>query len=125
MKNLPGNFYLACALGLFVGFVNTSHSNPGFFVESMPKGAKITIPQPATTIVPVGMQVFIGATDRGQAIKLTPMYKTKSKQLIKIDLKQSRSGTRQLSYDLRRTRPLVYSFDGLKSKRPLKYKWSS
>ncbi len=111
-----GKIYLVVCVAA-IGYMNTSQSNPGFFVESLPKGARITIPQPATTIVPVGMQVFVGATDRGQAIKLTPMYKTKNKQLIKIDLKQSISGTKQLSYDLRRTRPLVYSFDGLETVR--------
>jgi hypothetical protein len=107
---------LAGVLGV-LGLAQTSTSGPGFFIEILPKGASITIPQPATTIVPIGMQVFVGATDRGQAIKLTPMYKTKKKQLIKIDLKQSRSGTRQLSYDLRKSRPLVYSFDGLETVR--------
>lgn len=36
----------------------------------MPKGAKVTLPQPATMVMPIDMTVNLGATDRSQALSL-------------------------------------------------------
>ncbi len=46
-------------------------SASGFQLNEMPSGARITLPQPATTIAPMGQEIMVSATDTGQVIKIT------------------------------------------------------
>ncbi|NRA63848.1 MAG: hypothetical protein HRU19_05160 [Pseudobacteriovorax sp.] len=43
----------------------------GFNLHDLPKGKSVTLPHPATTLVPLGSPVRLTATDRSQTLKLS------------------------------------------------------
>jgi hypothetical protein len=45
----------------------------GFYLERLPKGANVTIPRPATTIVPLTARVQLTATDMPQSLSFKPV----------------------------------------------------
>lgn len=51
----------------------------------MPKGAKVTLPQPATMKMPIDMTVQLGATDRAQALSLLALGKGAKPIRVKIN----------------------------------------
>ena len=56
-------------------FLSTPARSDVFNPLQLPKGAQVTIAQPAVTEVPIGMLVNFGATDRDQTLRLLPIFK--------------------------------------------------
>lgn len=45
----------------------------GFFIEKLPVGSEVTLPQPATTYVSLNTRVTVAATDSPQTLRIMPV----------------------------------------------------
>ncbi len=64
---------------LGVSFSLRAWADDAFDPAEVPKGAKVTIAQPAVTQIPLGMLVNFDATDRSQALRLKPVVQGSQK----------------------------------------------
>ena len=87
----------------------------GFDLKVLPRGAAVTLPQPAVVFVPLDTRVTLSATDRPQSLKLTAHSLTKRKatalELAVYDRNSERVRYLTIAPDV----PYVYSFKGLSS----------
>ena len=93
---------------LCLGMVGTSPSM-AFEISELPPGKSVTLPHPATTLVPLDTKVRLTATDRQQTLKLTSVSSKKPFTLAIYD-----SLSEKVRYiKLRPGASMVYSFKGM------------
>jgi len=86
-----------------------------FNVEDLPTGKEVTIPRPATTLVPLNARITLAATDFPQTVQFKPINTNNSPiqsiNLAIYDRKQERVQYIELKPNL----PFLYSFKSLSS----------
>lgn len=90
-------------------------SQSDFKITELPKGKSVTLPRPATTIIPISEAATLTSTDKSQTIKFTVISSSgQSSPPIKLTIYDKHSETpRQLI--LKANSPTIYSFKGLGS----------
>ena len=87
----------------------------GFFLENLPLGSEVTLPQPATTYVPLSARVTVSATDSPQTLRIVPVN-IGGGLVTDIRVAIFDSNQEQVRYvDIRPGTPLLYNFKKLSS----------
>lgn len=87
-----------------------------FNLSSMPKGAEITLPYPATTSMTLNDRVTVSATDNPQSIKIMSRLLNHKKPAKNIDIAiYDRNSERVRYITIKPNVPYIYSFKGLSS----------
>ena len=87
-----------------------------FNLSSMPKGAEITLPYPATTSMTLNDRVTVSATDNPQSIKIMSRLLNRKKPAKNIDIAiYDRNSERVRYITIKPDVPYIYSFKGLSS----------
>ena len=94
---------------------NTTLFAKGFDLNSLPRGASVTLPQPAVTIIPLNTRVTLSATDSPQSLKITTHSQTR-RGAVTLELAVYDRHSERVRYlTIRPGVPYVYSFKGLSS----------
>lgn len=66
--------FLSSSLGFALFCAATAYGGEtGFLLEKLPIGSEVTLPQPATTYVPLTARVTVAATDFPQTLRIMPV----------------------------------------------------
>jgi hypothetical protein len=85
-----------------------------FNVAEMPEGAEVTVPQAATTVVPVRSKVTIGSTDQPQTIRIVaPSQGPARNSTVSLTIEDSSRTVKTVKVSP--GTPFLYSFKGLSS----------
>ena len=96
-----------------------------FNLSSMPKGAEITLPYPATTSMALNDRITVSATDNPQSIKIVSRLLNSKKSAKNIEIAIYDRNSERVKYiTIKPDVPYIYSFKGLSSiviipKRPI------
>ena len=88
----------------------------GFDLNDIPKGASVTLPQPATVVIPLSQRVTLTATDMPQTLKLSPAHtknKLFNKELVVAVYDSNLDRVKYLKLDPKM--PTLYRFHSLGS----------
>ena len=87
----------------------------GFDINVLPRGSSVTLPQPATILVPLDTRVTLSATDSPQSLKLTAHNRNKHKA-TQLEVAVYDPNSERVRYlTIKPDVPYVYSFKGLSS----------
>lgn len=87
-----------------------------FNLSSMPKGAEITLPYPATTSMALNDRITVSATDNPQSIKIISRLLNHKKSAKNIDIAIYDRNSERVKYiTIKPDVPYIYSFKGLSS----------
>ena len=87
----------------------------GFDLNVLPRGAEVTLPQPAVVFVPLDTRVTLSATDRPQALKMTT-HNLRQRKATALELAVYDPNSERVRYlTIKPDVPYVYSFKGLSS----------
>lgn len=87
----------------------------GFDLNILPQGAAVTLPQPATTFVPLNARVTLSATDSPQSLKIMS-HNLRGKNTTTIEVAVYDRHSERVRYlTIKPGVPYVYSFKGLSS----------
>ena len=97
---------------------NAAGMNGAFYLDRLPNGKSVTIPRPATTIVPLTSSVMLTATDIPQSLSIRAVTTSGSafvaSQPIRISI-FDRNSDRVRYVDLKPGMPYVYSMKDLET----------
>lgn len=107
---------LASLMGLATTFALTLASSAalaqakvsGFMLSSLPAGKSVTIPRPATTIVPITSRVMLTGTDLPQSISFRAMSTDGASQPVRISI-YDRNSERVKYIDLKPGTSVLYT----------------
>lgn len=107
--------WLALALGLGLLTTAAMAVDGAFHIDRLPKGKSVTIPRPATTLVPLTSRVVLTATDMPQTISFKSIN-TKKGPVSALRLSIYDAGASRVQYvDVSPTTPFLYAFKELAS----------
>ena len=87
----------------------------GFHLNVLPRGAEVTLPQPAVVYVPLATRVTLSATDRPQSLKMTA-HSLNKRPATALELAVYDPNSERVRYlTIKSDVPYVYSFKGLSS----------
>ena len=87
----------------------------GFLLEKLPKGAELTLPQPATVLVSPRTRVMVSSTDSPQTLRITAVnVEGASSASVRVSIFDSHQG-RVRYVDLKPGTPFLYNFQRLSS----------
>ena len=85
----------------------------GFDLNVLPRGAEVTLPQPAVVFVPLDTRVTLSATGRPQSLKMTT-HNLRQRKATALELAVYDPNSERVRYlKIKPDVPYVYSFKGL------------
>lgn len=103
------------ALGLLFTCTAANAKPGGFYIERLPRGANITMPQPATTYVGIKSPVSVTATDTPQNISLTAIH-TENGKTPKLKVSIYDQESKEIRFiEIKPNVPYIYKFKRLES----------
>lgn len=99
---------------LFIAITSPSMAE-GFDINELPVGHSVTLPHPATTLVPLSHSIKLTSSDMPQAIKLSSVYSGSGKApIVKVAIYDA-NAQRVKYVDVRPGSHVLYTFKDLSS----------